>query len=73
MNKTNEEVLKLPLEERIRLAGEAAIDDVIETHRRAGLPIAILRDGKVLEITPEEFKALRAAKHHAHNGTPHGQ
>jgi hypothetical protein len=72
MNKTGEDILQLPLEERIRLAGEAAIEDVIESHRRAGLPIAILRDGKVVEISPEELRAFRAAKQHGRNGSPNG-
>jgi hypothetical protein len=65
-------LLDLPLHERARLAGEAAIEDVIETHRRAGLPIAILRDGKVVEISPEELRAFRAAKQHGRNGSPNG-
>ena len=56
------ELRKLPIHEQGRLAGEMAIDDVIERHRRGGQPIAILRDGKAVEVSVEEYIALRAAR-----------
>lgn len=68
MNEPAKDVLSLPLFERARLAGQAAIDDVIELHGRHGVPIAILRDGKVVEISADEYRKLRAAKKVAANG-----
>jgi hypothetical protein len=57
-----EDVRSLPLFERGRLAGQAAIEDVIELHGRHGVPIALLIDGKVVEISADEYRARRAKK-----------
>jgi hypothetical protein len=73
MIQPKKELLDLPLQERIELAMNATFEDVVEEHRRAGLPIAILGDGKVVEVSPDELMALRNAKKHAANGTPNGQ
>ena len=49
--------LELPLEERAELAMRAAYERLIEEHARQGLPIFVWRDGKVLEIPPDELRA----------------
>jgi hypothetical protein len=43
-------VLELPLFERAMMAMEAAMEQVIEEHAREGLPLYILRDGKVVAV-----------------------
>ena len=52
-------VLELPLEVRAEMALQDAIDGVIEKHIREGLPIYIWRDGKVVELSPEELRTIR--------------
>ncbi len=54
-------VLELPLQERALMALEAAVEKVWEEHAREGLPIYIWRDGKVVEVSPEELR-LRLSK-----------
>jgi hypothetical protein len=51
-------VLALPLEERALMALEAAVEKVWEEHARNGLPIYVLRDGKIVEVPPEELRIL---------------
>jgi len=53
-------VLALPLEERAEMALKAAVEKVIVDHARRGLPIYVWRDGKVVEIPPDEL-AVEAA------------
>ncbi len=71
----NPEWRNLPIHEQGRLAGEMAIEDVIDRHRRGGQPIAILRDGKAVEVSVEEYVAMRAARKAkaATNGTAHAE
>jgi hypothetical protein len=38
------------------MALEAAVEKVWEEHAREGLPIYIWRDGKVVEVSPEELR-----------------
>ena len=52
-------VLELPLEVRAEMALREAVDGVIEKHIREGLPIYIWRDGKVVEVSPEELRTIR--------------
>lgn len=71
----NPELRELPIHEQGRLAGEMAIDDVIDRHRRGGQPIAILRDGKPVAVSVEEYIAMRAARKAkaAANGMPNAE
>ncbi len=55
MTKPTEEILRLSLQERIDLAMKATFRRVVEEHRRAGIPLTILRDGKVVEVPADEF------------------
>ena len=50
------EVLELPLLERATIALKAAVENAIEEHARAGLPMYVWRDGKVVEVPAEELR-----------------
>jgi hypothetical protein len=56
MKKPPASVLELPLPERALMALEAAVEKVMEEHAREGLPIYVLRDGKVVKVAPEELR-----------------
>jgi len=56
MRKPPANVLELPLIERAEMALKAAVEQVWEDHAREGLPIYIWRDGKVVEVSPEELR-----------------
>ena len=60
MTKPLANVLELPLEQRAELAFKAAVEEVIVEHARQGLPIYIWREGKVVELSPEELRAESA-------------
>jgi hypothetical protein len=49
-------VLDLPLDERAFMALQAAVEKVIIENARRGTPIYVWRDGKVVEVSPEELK-----------------
>jgi hypothetical protein len=49
-------VLELPLIERAEMALNAAVEKVWEEHAREGLPIYVLREGKIVEVSPEELR-----------------
>ena len=53
-------VLELPLEVRAEMALKAAVEKVIIEHARLGLSLCIWRDGKVVEVPPEELQAEAA-------------
>jgi len=44
------------LEQRAEMALKAAVEKVIVEHARKGLPIYIWREGKVVELSPEELR-----------------
>jgi hypothetical protein len=56
MKKPPANVLELPLIERAEMALNAAVEKVWGDHAREGLPIYIWRDGKVVEVSPEELR-----------------
>ena len=58
MRKPPSNVLELPLEVRAEMALQAAVEKLIEEHAREGRPIYIWRDGKVVEVPPEELRAI---------------
>ena len=57
MTKPPPNVLDLPLERRAEMALKAAVEKVIVEHARQGLPIYIWRDGRVVEVPPDELRA----------------
>jgi hypothetical protein len=60
MTKPPANVLELPLEQRAEMALKAAVEKVIVEHARQGLPIYVLRHGRVVEVSPEELRAESA-------------
>ncbi len=50
-------VLELPMPARGLMALKVAVKKAIEEHAREGLPIYVWRDGKVVEIPPDELRA----------------
>ncbi|MGH9685497.1 MAG: hypothetical protein ACRD5K_00195 [Candidatus Acidiferrales bacterium] len=60
MTKPPANVLELPLEERAEIALKAAVEKVIVEHARQGLPIYIWRDGRIVEVPPEELRVESA-------------
>src|SRR5450631_2011985 len=51
-------ILKLSLEVRAERALKAAVKKAIAERARQGLPSYIWRDGKVVELSPEEVREL---------------
>jgi len=60
MTKPPANVLELPLEQRAEMALKAAVEKAIVEHARLGLPMYIWRDGKVVELSPEELRVEAA-------------
>ena len=60
MTKLPANVLDLPLEQRAEMALKAAVEKVIADHARRGLPLYVWREGKVVELSPEELRAESA-------------
>jgi hypothetical protein len=48
MKRASKSVLRLPLERRAEIAFKEAVEEVIDEHARLGLPLQILRNGKVV-------------------------
>lgn len=57
MNKIPKDVLALPLSERGLIALRVAVKKAIEEHARAGLPIYVERDGKIVKIPADQLTA----------------
>lgn len=54
MSKPSKDVLRLPIEKRAEIAFKIAVAKAIDEHARLGLPIYIWRNGKVVELSPNE-------------------
>ena len=68
MNQSNKAVHRGPLHDEALQAMRDMIPGVIEEHRRHGQTLVIWRDGKIVEITPDEAEAeynAAKAKHEA--------
>lgn len=57
MIKPPKNVLELPLEVRAEMALKAAVEKAIVEHALHGWPMYIMRDGKIVERSPEELRA----------------
>ena len=58
MSKPSKAVLRLPLEKRAEIAFKMAVAKAIDEHARLGLPVYIWRDGRVVELSPEEVRGV---------------
>lgn len=57
MRKASQNVLELPLEDRAEIALKDAVRKLKIDHARRGLPLYILRDGKIVEVSAEQLRA----------------
>ena len=57
MRKASQNVLELPLEDRAEIALKDAVRKLKIDHARRGLPLYILQDGKIVEVSAEQLKA----------------
>jgi hypothetical protein len=58
MSKPSKAVLRLSLSKRAEIAFKIAVAKAIDEHARLGLPVYVWRDGRVVELPPEEVRAL---------------
>ena len=58
MSKPSKHVLGLPLEKRAEIAFKAAVAKAIDENARLGLPVYVGRDGKVIQLSPDELREL---------------
>ncbi len=56
MKRAPKSVLRLPLERRAEMAFKEAVEEVIDEHARLGLPLHILRDGKVVSLSAQDVR-----------------
>lgn len=42
-----------------------AVEDVVRTHRRLGLPLVVWRDGKVVEVQPQTLAVRESPGHYS--------
>lgn len=60
----------LTFSEQVAIGLRLGIQDAIEEHRRAGVPMVIWRDGKVVHISPDEAAEMLRASAPDHEPTP---
>ena len=63
MSKPSKAVLRLPIEKRAEIAFKIAVAKAIDEHTRLGLPVYIWRDGRVVELSPNEARELSGNAH----------
>jgi hypothetical protein len=63
MRKPSKAVLRLPLNKRAEIAFKIAVAKAIDEHARLGLPVYIWRDGRVVELSPDEARELSSQSH----------
>ena len=63
MSKPSKAVLRLPLHQRAEIAFKIAVAKAIDEHARLGLPIYIWRDGRVVELSPDEVRDRSGSLH----------
>ena len=56
MRRPSKNILRLPLEKRAQMAFKEAVEEVIDEHVRLNLPLHIWRDGRVVELSPDEVR-----------------
>jgi hypothetical protein len=56
MKRASKRDLRLPLERRAEIAFKEAVEEVIDEHARLGLPLHILRNGKVVSLSAQDVR-----------------
>jgi hypothetical protein len=56
MNNSGQPTSEPTIQERADRSIRRAFRKVVDSHKRSGLPIAVLRDGQVTWVPPEEFE-----------------
>jgi hypothetical protein len=51
------------MEKRAEMAFKETVKEVIDEHARLGLPLHLGGDGKVVELSPAEVRALSRSNH----------
>ena len=77
MSVTNKKTPRGPLLEEAEISLRQAVGKAIAEHKRLGVPMAFLRDGKIVEISAEEAEAeylvKKAEYEAAHPPLPKGR
>jgi len=63
MNKPSKAVLQLSLHKRAEIAFKIAVAKAIDEHARLGLPVYVWRDGRVVELPPDEARGASGNSH----------
>jgi len=63
MSKPSKAVLRLPIEKRAEIAFKIAVAKAIDEHARLGLPVYVWRDGRVVELSPDEVRNRSGNSH----------
>ena len=63
MSKPPKSILRLPIEKRAEIAFKIAVAKAIDEHARLGLPVYVWRDGKVVELSPDEARKPSGKSH----------
>ena len=58
MMKKKKKLRDIPIEIRAERALREAVANAITEHKRAGVPITIWQDGKVVQIPPDQIEVL---------------
>lgn len=58
MSKPSKAVLRLPIEKRAEIAFKIAVAKAIDERARLGLPVYVWRDGRVVELSPDDVRKL---------------
>ena len=63
MSKPSKAVLRLPLQKRAEIAFKIAVAKAIDENARLGVPIYVWRDGRVVELSPDDVRDLPGTLH----------
>jgi len=63
ISKPSKAVLRLPLHKRAEIAFKIAVAKAIDEHARLGVPVYVWRDGRVVELPPDEVRKPHGNSH----------
>ena len=62
MKRQTRKILKLPLAQRALMALKAAVEKAASEHAKAGVPMSVWRNGKVVRLSAKRLRATGASK-----------